>query len=282
MSVVREFFFANFSATFFWGFISVLPASTLDFILAIVLPLIPAGGYIEKAKDLMMKYTNKLAGTNASIGDVLIMCSKSSALYANIISIFNEVYGWVVDVGGCFISKYKRGVITAMKKIPKIGDLFTDTTDDDVSAACCFKDLVDKLKTALVVPKPPQAVTTVVRGVRNMYNYATSWLSDHRLKTVLFRVFVLRVGNRSINFYLYKWNAMGARLAGSDPYSVHIGVIAQDIQKQFPEAVHVSKSGFLVINLPALPCDIRQVLHNLNGLKSPRCKASRRMKLIRN
>ena len=281
MSVVREFFFANFTATFFWGFVSVLPASTLDFILAIVLPLIPAGGYVEKAKDLLMKYANKLAGTNASIGDVLIMCSKSSAMYANIISIFNEVYGWVVDVGGCFIAKYKRGMITAMKKIPKIGDLFDDTKDD-ISAACCFKDLVDKLKTALVVPKPPKLLTNVAQGAKATYNYVSSWLSDARLKTVMFRVFVLRVGKKSINFYLYKWTAMGARLAGSDPYSVHIGVIAQDIQKQFPEAVHVSKSGFLVINLPALPCDIRQVLHNLNGLKSPRCKASRRMKLLRN
>lgn len=281
MSVVREFFFANFTATFFWGVVSVLPASTLDFILAIVLPLIPAGGYVEKAKDLLMKYANMLAGTNASIGDVLIMCSKSTTLFANIISIFNEVYGWVVDLGGCFISKYKRGMIVGLKKIPKIGDLF-DTTDDDISAACCFKDLVDKLKTALVVPKPPKILTNVAQGAKKTYNYVTSWFSDARLKTVLFRVFVLRVGKKTINFYLYKWTATGARVVGADPYSVHIGVIAQDIQKQFPEAVHVSKSGYLVLNLAALPCDIRQVLHNLNGLKSPRCKASRRMKLLRN
>ena len=282
MSVVREFFFANFNATFFWGFLSVLPASTLDFILGIVLPLIPAGGYVEKAKDLLMKYANKLAGTNASLGDVLIMCSKSATLFANIISIFNEVYGWVVDVGGCFIAKYKRGIISVMKKIPKVGDLFDDTTTDDISAACCFKDLVDKLKTALIVPKPPAVLTNLAKGAKASYNYVTSWFSDHRLKTLLFRVFVLRVGKKTINFYLYKWNAMGARLAGSDPYSVHIGVIAQDIQKQFPEAVHVSKSGYLVLNLVALPCDIRQILHSLNGLKSPRCKASRRLKLLRN
>jgi hypothetical protein len=282
MSVVREYFFANFNATFFWGFVSVLPASTLDFILAIVLPLIPAGGYVEKAKDLLMKYANKLAGTNASIGDVLIMCSKSTTLFANVIAIFNELYGWVVDLGGCFISKYKRGMIAVMKKIPKIGDLFIETIDDDISAACCFKDLVDKLKTALVVPKPPVVLTNIAKGVKSASNYVTSWFSDSRLKTVLFRVFVLRVGKKSINFYLYKWTATGARVTGSDPYSVHIGVIAQDIQKQFPEAVHVSKSGYLVLNLAALPCDIRQVLHNLNGLKSPRCKASRRMKLLRN
>lgn len=51
----------------------------------------------------------------------------------------------------------------------------------------------------------------------------------------------------------YKWNATASALLGNNTDVTNIGLIAQDVQKQFPELVSTSSNGYLQVNFTALP-----------------------------
>ena len=71
-----------------------------------------------------------------------------------------------------------------------------------------------------------------------------AWLSssDRRLKKNI--EYCDTIGG--IKYYTWEWNAEAKRI-GSDKYPA-IGVIAQEVQKKYPEAVSVGEDGYLMVN----------------------------------
>ena len=301
ISVFRDYFFLDFHATVFWGVVSSLPAEWLDYIMAIILPLIPTGGYFEKAKDRLMNAANNLIRVIGiknkdgnpyiiTIGDVLIFCLRQFDVFRTSLMMFYEVYGWFRDIGGCFISKFFSNVqrITNMMRITSV-----DLLKEDITTACCFKDMVLSMKNPLVPTKPPGALTKLTQGIASVASkgknvvYGTyntmkhtrnafaaynvlSMISDARLKHLMKPIFALKVEGKILRFWMYKLrpNALDV-FPGADTDNLYIGLVAQEVQRAFPDAVS-EKKGYLMINMKKLPCNAHAILAGLNGFPMPR------------
>ena len=153
-----------------------------------------------------------------------------------------------------------------------------DTTKQEIGVACCFKDFVSQFKRALVPSKPPAALSYVLRGVGKVASLPVSAItgvynmfSDARLKNLWKVVFALDVQGKTLKFYLYQLRpeAVGV-IPNADTETWHIGLVAQEVQQAFPDAVY-EKNGYLSIHLNKLPCNAHAILAALNGLPTPKC-----------
>jgi hypothetical protein len=276
---IRQEMFANFQLTFFWLAMSVIPAKALDALLSLVAmwfpPLLLA---IEGGRKIINKVLQKLAFHNAdfSVGDMMLFLSKQGGISVGILMALKELYGWVCDVGGCFIAKVKI--------------LFQpDDEKAKLEYACCFRDFVADLKKALRPSAPNSVLSAMARGTVNVgrffyngYNSVTSLIhSDRRLKTLLLStpLFCRRFDQREICFYLFEWNRRAlSHLTPAERggfRSVHVGVLAQQVQTQFPEAVEEDAEGFLQVNLMALPRPLTRLLAVLDGRTDRRARSAR-------
>jgi hypothetical protein len=235
----------------------------------------------DSTKKHVLTEVEKMVTSSLTIGDVYLMSVKFADTYRSISAVFEEIYGWFVDIFGCFVSKFAGKTADAINSVfgAQIDKVATDTT-----AACCFKDFVEALKKQL---KP-----TDVRGLfRRAYNATTGTLtrpfryvigkfySDARLKVLLRELFSISIKGKKITFYLYKWTPEArAMLKVGD--GLYIGVVAQQIQENFPTAV-TSESGYLQVNLKKLPCNLNALLCNLNGLPPPKCRTEK-IRLLEN
>jgi hypothetical protein len=252
MGIVRDEFFENFSTTAFFGLLSILPSSTLDWFLAVVLPLLPAGGYVEKAKDLLMKCANQLNGAitgttkKYTIGDVIVLALKAGEGFKVVYKIFWELHGWFVDVGGCYLMKKKAWLKKA---------LHLSKSTDEIESACCFKDFVNKLKTALIPPVPNAAQKMALatkNGVVAAYNGVLGYFSGGGQHVLMSRPILSgRFQGKLVHFWLCR-----------DGNRVHIAVKDEELQHLFPNAV--SKGPLKVLRYSKLPAQLRQVLALLN------------------
>ena len=95
--------------------------------------------------------------------------------------------------------------------------------------------------------------------------------SDRRLKTNLTKV--QNSGNRlaQLQAYHYNWKA-----ADSDP-SLQTGLIAQEVQKQFPELVYEGENGYLSVNYIGL---IPHLIESHKELKAENEELKRRLLII--
>ena len=188
--------------------------------------------------------------------------------------IFSEIYGWFRDVAGCFVMKFQTQIKYFTNKL-RITSF--DLLKQDISAACCFKDFVKSLKTALVPSKPPVALTKITQGLtavasttKNAMYGVLGMFSDARLKHLLTPVFALKVEGKILRFWLYKVRPNAVNfIPGADEDSLYIGLVAQEVQRAFPDAVS-EKKGYLMINMKKLPCNAHAILAGLNGFPMPR------------
>ncbi len=249
MGIVRDEFFENFSTTAFFGLLCVLPSSTLDWFLAVVLPLLPAGGYVEKAKDLLMKCANQLnasvTGTTKkyTLGDVVVLALKAGEGFKVVYKIFWELHGWFVDVGGCYLMKQKIRFKKALQLASKA---------DDLESACCFKDFVSKLKTALIPPVPNAAQKMALatkNGVLAAYNGVLGYFSGGGNYFLMHHPILSgRFNGKLVHFWLCR-----------SENRVHIAVKDEDLERLFPRAVVKGE-----LKYSKLPAQLRQVLAVLN------------------
>lgn len=85
----------------------------------------------------------------------------------------------------------------------------------------------------------------------NMYIYGTSYnsASDRRLKKDIRPIESALDKVMALNGIYYRWNEKSGR---EDTDSVHLGVIAQEVQAIFPEAVQTNQDGFLALDRSSL------------------------------
>lgn len=251
--VVRDELFANISSTVFFGILCLVPASLIDTLLDIVVPFLPSGGHVIKLKDFLLTTVGKLTGKkDLSIGDILLLGMKTVAVQSTVLQLCKELYSWFVDVGGCWLKKIRAHLSPETYKADK---------------ACCFKGLVEKIREIF-------ATTIDTKSIVKKW-----WYSDRRLKKILPTqkpVFHVRSGTKHINFYLYKWDMKAIKKLSPgqqkkfNDSQVFVGVMAQDIKKDFPHAVKVDSSGLMKINQEKLGCDLVLILSALNGTLPPK------------
>lgn len=271
LPAVRKEMFDNFQLTFFWMVMAVMPATALDFLLSLLTMWFPplAVG-IDTARRFISNVLQFVTRSKVefSVGDILLMLARQGGTYANVILAFNELYGWVCDVGGCFIQKIK---IMFLKVINTENVLLKEVEQE---YACCFRDFIVDLKVALKpdVPLTPRMVSSLSSNVHALGSYlwkglgnGYSMFSDRRLKTLLLTkpLFCRHFDRKEICFYLYEWNKRARKHLSIADKGVHIGVMAQQVQTHFPDAVEQDEHGYLQVKLDALPRELTRILQQL-------------------
>ncbi len=261
MGVLQDEFLQNINTTIFWATMSVIPSSFLDYVMAVLLPLLPTGGYIEKAKNALMYCINKInvearkhGGTTYTISDVLLLCM-SYKDFGSVYRVFMEFYGWFVELGGCFTSKLKV-------KLKTIFGLKL-TPEELTSEACCMKAFIVSLQNALVY-KPPNAAQTATKetldavvntghSIKNAVLGRIAWVKGlagyggGRNPWMSRPILSGRFDGKLVHF----WLCLGKH--------VHIAVKDEDLKRLYPHAFTKDK-----LNYSKLPVSLRQVMAILN------------------
>lgn len=285
---IRNELLVNISATVFFGILCLIPVQLIDALFDLLIPFVPAGGHIVNAKRWLLATATKLSGQrNLSLGDLVLVASKTASVHSSVLAVCMEMYAWFIDVGGCWLKKVKARIAPETAKAEE---------------ACCFKDLVDKIKSILESQGQSGFFGMARRGVENVSrwvnsinpwgssaSYLGSQWSDRRLKHLLHRnpVFTIKSKGKLIKFYLYMWNMDAVRKLPTsaqkhfNPHHVYIGVLAQELQKSFPKAVTLDKhTNTFQIDQSKLGCNLMTILCALNGTLPPaKCHQKQRITL---
>ena len=213
--------------------------------------------YIEKTvsffKTTMEKYPKI-----QTVTQLVFFCLRTSSEPINVYKTIMEVYYWVFDLGYCFISKYIHPLKQKFYAFFKI----TAPSNEITSAACCFKGLTgDFLSVIISNAQLPKT------GGGNASN------TDLRLKHLILNtpIFSVLFMNKPVHFYLYRWNLEeGAKFGLALNTNAHIGLVAQEFEKHFPDHVTTLANGLR--DLINLPCELQHILAGLNGTHVPKCQ----------
>jgi hypothetical protein len=99
----------------------------------------------------------------------------------------------------------------------------------------------------------------------NIYAPAFLYTSDKRLKTDIAPLTGGLAKLDSLNPVSFRFIS-DTSVSGTAPHPLHIGVIAQDVQKVYPQAVHADAKGMLSVDYPALVGPILDMLKEMKGI----------------
>jgi len=245
-----------------------------------------------------------------TIGDLIMMGMSQVGIVTQWKIIIEELYSWYSDVIPCVAKRVLGKYLKLDKYFSSASEVVEAKTDEtccfkevvnQLKQALELKNYSGYVKAAAKITQTAytagQKVTEYSRwalgkigtGIWDagdvMFNYFFTGGSDIRLKILLLKrpVYCLwvRTGNSNIKkricFYLFMWNPK--RLGHFRPEEiqrmgvgdVHIGVIAQQVKKVFPDAVHPGDHGYLTIDTRKIPCALSTVMEGLNGYyRAPR------------
>lgn len=259
---VRNEIFGNVTATLFFALLYTIPASAIDYIVDVIFRFLPHGNTVKNAAAYIQKSRNtENDGTQMTLGDIFMTAIKIGGR-TSIIAVLSEFYTWFNDVAGCWVKKMRMQLVGA------------NTTIDN---ACCFKGVVDQIKSIL---------DTTVQNPAMSKNTANAtffkWISDRRVKKLVYPnpIFEHEVGKRTIKFYSYKWNIKEIKPKFRKYFDrrIHVGIMAQELKRDFPDAVAVDKNNIMYVRIDKLDCDLVSLLCLFNGIQPPK-KCSHILKL---
>ncbi len=255
---------ADLTYVLFWSMLSIIPMDNVSGFLVLIVEFCSKNMYINKAVDCLLDIIEKLKDKRRelNLAQLVLYAMKYSANPLYIYKSFMEVYYWIFYLGACRIQKetnYLRTQLFTFGIIPRPVGMLEAT-----GTACCLKALVGDLSTLAVNP---------IKGGNKSHDHSHVRLTDLRLKHLLLNVpvFSIMFMNKPVHFYLYRWNIeQGKNFGFHFNNNVHIGLVAQDFEKHFPELVVQQENG--LVDIVNLPCELQQVLAGLNGTQLPKCQ----------